>query len=312
MFDSSNSAPEDKASPLQLAFAAGKIKAHAQTIKDLASLHAKAAILTDPEGFAGTEEELSDLSLWARTATTKAATSVSPTGAAVLPKCVVADADLPRVENWRKILREIGRAHGDWSARGTQGRVADLLYDVCFLHHRSTSGRWNANLSRWERFGVRSVEGWRRDIPERTFHRLKDRLIADGLIEAHSHLWRGRTHLWVKPTDQLSRILFEDGRWDAVRETYAPKVQKPKPPKSPNKPRGLSARHAAIEAELMALYRATVATSGTGLDTEQAWGIWHRLTKPIKLSAKHTKTAFAPKGSRRYARLYEALGLGWQ
>lgn len=276
----------------------------------LASLLPKAAILTDPEQFAGTDDEVAALPTWARTATTKAAISVSATGAALLPKCAVADSDLPRVEGWRKILREIGRAHGDWT-RGAQGRVADLLYDVAFLHHRSTSGRWNASLGRWERYGVRSVDGWRRAVPERTFHRLKDRLIEGGLIEAQSYLWRGRTHLWIRPTNELSRLLFEPGCWEEVRETYTPTIKKTKPVKSTKKPRGLSARHALLDAELTALYRTTIATCGAGLDSEQAWTIWRRLTSPTKLGEKHQKTAFAPEGSRRRARLCDALGLGW-
>ena len=104
------------------------------------------------------------------------------------------------------------------------------------------------------------------DIPSvsrATFFRIKNRLIGMGLIEAHSHLRtdpnhkikaihdagqkakgkpakyanspKGITALWIKPTDALSRIMFEPGYWETVRETYAYAPAK-------MKPRGLSAK----------------------------------------------------------------------
>src|SRR5688572_13271368 len=68
------------------------------------------AIILDPDATIGTDEELKALPVWCRTATTNTAFHQSPTGAARLPKAIVADADLPRVTGWKKILKEIGQA----------------------------------------------------------------------------------------------------------------------------------------------------------------------------------------------------------
>jgi hypothetical protein len=287
------------------------------------------AIALDPDTYAGSDEELAALSVWHRTATTKTALHLSPTGAAILPKSIVAHGALPRVPGWRKILKEIGRAHGDASrhAKCLAGHVADLLYGVEFQHHQSTNGRWNADLCRWERYGVRSVEDWRyhnhvpqkdkqfySPVPRRTFFRIKDRLIAMGLIEAGSHLWRGRTYLWMKPTDELSRILFEPEYWEEVRAKYIPAKPVKTKPTSTRKPRGISARHCELDAELLALYRKAI-SNGFNYPVEcskqERWAVWDRLTKPIALGNGYAKAPFAVKGTYRYSRIYEGLGLAW-
>ena len=233
-----------------------------------------------PPGQVDDDETLSKLPVWQRTSTTLAANYVSPTGAAILASSNVPDKELPRVKEWEKILKEI-----DWHKRGF---VYQFLKDVVFWHHQSTSGRFNEKLSRFERWGVNSVEAWQSwntyeapnpdyksnaayekkpwsktiDKPmvsRASFFREKDRLIAMGLIEAESHLrrdpdhksmvkWKaegklkgvavppmGVTALWVKPTEELSRIVFEPGYWEKVRGKYAYVGTK-------KKPRGLSAK----------------------------------------------------------------------
>ena len=67
-----------------------------------------------------------------------------------------------------------------------------------------------------------------------SFFRIKDRLLDMGLIAAESHLRRDPdyplkakfnadqseevTALWIKPTDELSRIVFEPGYWKRFGE----------------------------------------------------------------------------------------------
>lgn len=300
-----------------------KVSAKATAQAKMAMLQ-EYGIHEDAGTYAGTDEELAALPVWHRTATTKMAISLSKTGAAIPPKSAMHHDGLPRVQGWKKNLKEIGRAHGDASrhAKGYHGHVADLLYDVEFQHHQSTNGRWNTALLRWERHGVRSVEGWRYRgsvpakekqfcdaVPERTFHRIKDRLIDLGLIEAASHLWQGRTRLWMRPTDELSRILFEAGYWDQVRYKYVlPKVEKAKPV-GKRKPRGISAIHKKLDAELLALYREIIAYKHLNLTKQDAWAMWERLTKPIPLGNGYQKAPFAEKGSYRWRRIYERLGL---
>jgi hypothetical protein len=301
-------------------------KAHAQAKKAFLQ---EQAISLDPDIYAGTDEELASLPVWHRTATTRSALHVSPTGAAILPKSIVGHAVLPHVPEWKKILRQIGLAHGDASrnAKGLRCPVADFLYDIELWHHQSTNGRWNTKFSRWERFGVRSVEDWRygkkvltkdkkfyEPVAERTFHRMKKRLIDLGLIEAHSHLWQGRTHLWIKPTDELSRMLFEPGYWDQARGHFAPEMSTKKKRSSGRKPRGISARHKELDKELYALYREAIAFGGDALQLpklskDEAWAIWDRLTKPIPLGSGYSKAPFAAKGTSRRKRLHERLSL---
>lgn len=301
--------------------ASAKAKAHAK-----ASILQSLAIALDPDTYTGSDEELAALPVWHRTATTKTASHLSPTGAAILPKSIVAHDALSRVSGWRKILKEIGRANGDASrhAKGLVGHVADLLYDIELQHHQSTNGRWNAGLCRWERYGVRSVEDWccrkkvpandeqnYHPVPRRTFFRIKDRLVDAGLIEAHSHLWRARTYLWMKPTDELSRVLFEPGYWEEVRAKYIPAKPVKTKPTSTRKPRGISARHQELDVELLALYRKVIACEMLGLSKQESWAVWDRLTKPIILGNGYAKAPFAAKGTYRYKRIYDDLGLRW-
>jgi hypothetical protein len=238
---------------------------------------------------------------WRISSTTPFALKVSDTGAAILPKALRKDSDLPRILQWRKIIREIGR----------KGEVADFVYDVELQHHHSTNGRWNEALERWERYGVRPVDGWRRTSAERTFHRYKAYLVERGLIVASSHLWRGRTYLWVKPTDELSRILFEPGHWEQVREQYLPPQNKKKnpKPKSDRKPRGISARHRAVDDELRALYKNVLSGEMTGLSKAERIHIYKQLTQPIAFSPSYSKAPFAPEMSFRWKRIRAALGL---
>lgn len=139
---------------------------------------------------------------------------------------------------------------------------------MLYWHQISTNGRFNEKLGRFERWGVKSVEGWstyhtckvpnphykskvawksnellvkgqelqpwakmveKPMLSRATFFRIKDRLLDMGLIEAHSHLWNGKTHLWIKPTEELSRIVYEPGYWEKVRAKYAYVPSKKKP-----------------------------------------------------------------------------------
>jgi hypothetical protein len=163
------------------------------------------------------------LTPWQRSSTTNVADDVNPrTNAAILPKAIVGDDHLPRAPGWRKILMAIAKESGCRD----KAFVRDLLMDIEFQHHRSTNGRWNPAINRFERYAVRSVDDWclsginnaeeRKTasprVGKRTFHRIKDRLIDMGLIDASSHLWQGKTCLWIRPTEALSRSLFEGAK----------------------------------------------------------------------------------------------------
>ncbi|MCB1522503.1 MAG: hypothetical protein KDJ23_00230 [Rhodoblastus sp.] len=255
------------------------------------------------------DDDLLTLPIWQWTSTTKTASHESDTGAAILPKSPVPDDALDRVSGWKTILRRL--------APDKRGYAFRLLRDVVFQHHHSTNGRWNDALGRFERWGVRPAyvgwpdhDGWRNimgdgeAVSEAHFRRVKADLRRRGLIEDEVHLWDGQTHVWIKPTPLLSRILFEPGIWPTVQAQFTT-------PKK--KPRGLSARHAEIDAEQAALYKdaITIKTGGPVLSSDERWAIWHRLTKPTPMSKRHNKTPFAPKGSSRYKLLYERLGLQW-
>ncbi|MGF7007188.1 hypothetical protein [Aminobacter sp. BE322] len=260
------------------------------------------------------------LAPWQITSTAAHAVKVFENGAAILPKSVIADEKVPRVKGGRKILLAIGRAIRTPDKTTHKGYyAADLLRDIDFQHHQSTNGLWNPELGRWERWGARDADGWlqpqvndpkmkskaSRRVNERTFRRIKEDLIALGLIEqTRKDFPRGR-RIWLKPTTEFSRILFEPGYWDQVRDKYAPaKVTKPK---SGKKPRGLSARHKQIDDENLALYRQVIHHELTGLTPEMKKLIWEKLTKPIPLTKNHVKQPFAEFGSYRYKRLMEAI-----
>jgi hypothetical protein len=229
----------------------------------LAGDAAKAAIAKEehkktgkpPAGAGDTPESLAKLPIWFRYSTTLAAKDVSATGAAILNKREADYDDLPHVSDWKKFIKEI-----DWHKHGF---VAAFLRDVLYWHQTSTNGRFNDKLGRFERWGVKSVEGWSnhtykaknphykpdpawKGVPIKlqpcwgkyaekpmlsraTFFRVKDPLLEMGLIEAESHLWNDRTYLWIKPTEELSRIVFEPGYWQKVRDKYAYTPTKKKP-----------------------------------------------------------------------------------
>ncbi len=178
----------------------------------------------------GMVDDLAKLTVWQRTSTVLEPKSVSPTGAAILPKNSHKSKHLPRVDDWLQILDKI-----DWNKNGF---VTFFLESVIHWHHQSTSGRFSDQLGRFERYGVQSVERWncytlkttgKPAVSVRTFHRIKDRLIELGLIVAESHLWNGKTYLWIKPTDELSRIVFEPGYWSTVRAKFEHVPTKKKP-----------------------------------------------------------------------------------
>lgn len=272
----------------------------------------------DATGNPEPEAHLAKLPVWQRTSTTASAFEVTPTGAAILPKSVIGHDHLPRIDGWQKILKAIG-----WGKH--RKYVADLLHDIEFQHHQSTNGRMNSSLGRWERYGVRSVDNWRNGmfnyglgqmhlgnakVPKSTFHTIKDGLIGRGLIEAEAHLWMGDTHLWIKPANELSRILFDPGYWETVQHLYATAkpAQAPKP-KSKGKPRGMSAKLAALDEELMDTYRAVIHGEMHHLPKQSRWAIWERLTKPIPMGKNYSKAPFAELQSYRASRIHNALML---
>ena len=192
----------------------------------------------------GQADDLSKLPVWQRTSTTLGAKFVYGTGAAVLPKVAgVPPIGKKVLKALRAILKEI-----DWNKHGF---VTAFLVDVIFWHHRSTNGRFNDKLGRFERWGVKSVEEWYYHhlpphpkypwakpnlmLSERSFFRIKDKLLDMGLIEAKSRLVRDPVHereataLWIKPTQELCRIVFEPGYWEKVRGKYAYVKTKKKP-----------------------------------------------------------------------------------
>jgi hypothetical protein len=105
-----------------------------------------------PPGTTDDQENVAKLPIWQRTSTLLKAKHVTPTGAAILPYATVSEKDLPRVPKWRAILKEI-----NWEKHGF---VRPFLANVIHWHHRSTNGRFNETIGRFERWGVKSVVGW--------------------------------------------------------------------------------------------------------------------------------------------------------
>lgn len=268
------------------------------------------------------------LPVWAQTATTAKAEKEFQNGAAILPPSIMADAELPRVEGFRKIMLAIGREIRKPDRETYEGYyVADLLRDIDFQHHQSTSGLWNPELGRWERWGARDMDGWLKPqvndpkikakqparIHERMFRRIKEDLIALGLIEQQRKQFPPGRSIWLKPTPELSRILFEPGYWEQVRDKYAPAKasQKVTPKTGKKKPRGLSARNKQIDEGNLILYRQVINHELTGLTAEMKSLIWDKLIKPVPLTKNYVKKPFAEGGSYRYKRLVEVLGTPW-
>ena len=109
-----------------------------------------------------------------------------------------------------------------------------------FWYFRSTSGRYNAKLNRFERWGVKSEEEWynhqyyvketyetmegkiavtRVDyqmLQRSNFFIVRNKLVEMGLIESESHLRRGSNKegdslakaVWIKPTEEASPASF--------------------------------------------------------------------------------------------------------
>lgn len=294
--------------------AAGQAEFSEIMSRDLA---AEYALHLGSEGHVDPPEVIASLKPWQCTATVKAVTKITPTGAAILPKAIIADADLPRLPSYQKVLAAIGRAYGGRDA----SFVRDLLRDIDFQHHQSTNGRLDPATGRYERWGVRPVAHWcapaqkahkaKPRVSKATFHRVKDWLLGHDLIVAEAHRWLGENALWIKPCERLSRILFEPGFWETIADQFAPAVAKAKPaPKEPKgKPRGRSAQVAAIRAEQEALYREAINGGLEKVAPKERWVIWNRLTKPTAMSANYELKAFAPKDSYRYRQLTWGLSL---
>ncbi|QGM46647.1 hypothetical protein [Methylocystis heyeri] len=260
-------------------------------------------------------EALEKLPLWLRTSTSKFYVHLSPTGAAKLLPSSHYDDDLPRVANYYEIIKELAKYVG-----GRQRSfVVRFLRDVDFQYHQSTNGRWNDALGRWERYGVRPVEDWRvskqkngfdagYEVSERTFHRIKDKLKALALIEARSALWLGKTCLWIKPGEKLERILWEPGYWETLKAEFAP-APKPKGGVKVKKgmPRGLSAKHAAINEELKKLFKKAMGHDFETACPHKRQEVFDKLTTPIQITPKHVKAPYAQAGSPRYIGLRKAL-----
>jgi hypothetical protein len=273
----------------------------------------EAAIVKADDALQEPIEALMMLPAWYRWSTTKNAYALSPSEHARLPKAILADKDLPRVPKWKRHVNDVARFVAS-KKFGTH--AAAFLKDVIFWHHQSTDGRWNEKIGRWDRYGVRSLAEWRSPsslvnpdhvMAPRTFIRCKDRLVELGLIEAGSHLAGGKTKLWVKPTERLQRIIFDPGFWDTVKADFKTPPVSASKTKSKLKPRGLSARHAEIEAESMDLYKKAIAEEFEPLSDDKKWAIWHRLTKPVPLCPGRTKKPFTTKGESRYKLLHERL-----
>lgn len=260
-----------------------------------------------------TETSLLALPVWQKTSTTAGTVTLDEIiGAARLVKCPIGDGDIARLEVFYTVLRSIERSIN----LGQDGFIRSFLRDVEFHHHQSTNGRYNSELTRFERWGVKPVAKWQSQrsglgehltASKRHFHRIKDELIERGIIVAESHQWNGKNMLWIKPTEHLSRMVFEPGYWDTCKQSF--KIC-PIPVSAPEKkkaPRGLSAKHAVIDAELAALYKKIRAPNS--LSEQERWDVWKKLTTPIDISVNYSKAPFAVKGTFKYRRIWEALGL---
>jgi hypothetical protein len=186
------------------------------------------------------DPEYAELPWWRGFGLVIAPKHVSPTGAAILPKNTYPFSKSNFVKGWKEILAEI-----NWNKHGV---VSRHLIFVILWHHKSTDGRFNDKLGRFERWGAYPLSSWaffpmgsmiydpakggvvgKSVICDKSFARIKDRLVAMGLIVAESHLWNGHTRLWIKPTEELLRIMFEEGYWSTVRAKYAYVPVKRKP-----------------------------------------------------------------------------------
>ncbi|WP_112310187.1 hypothetical protein [Pseudogemmobacter bohemicus] len=257
------------------------------------------AVAAADEAAAETIEELAALPLWQVTSTTAKAVSLTQTGAAIVPQSPLMHSHVPRRKGWQKIITKLAKGGGPLAVA--------ILRDAEFWHHQSRNARWNADLGRYERWCVRSVPAWLDQLQEgenrpaeRSFHRAKDYLVSAGLIIAEAHFWEGKRCLWMKPSPETTRIMFEPGYWEGVADTWQAVGKR--------KPRGNSAAHAAYTAEAEAWYqKSRDAGLPPDMTSAERWAVFKRLTEPQALSGSYTIAAFAPKGSTRYAVLQDML-----
>lgn len=259
---------------------------------------------------------ISSRPFWTALVSTPFARSVATSDAAIVSKTPLKDTEIPRLGNYRKILAGIANlvAHRDTAF------VTAFLQDVCFQSCLSTNGRLNRSTGLFDRYGVRSEKAWcnpshcQQEMPARSFRRLKKQLEDLGFIKAEQHDFRGKKAVWIKATDKLNRCMFEAGFWDEVRPkkvkpSTIPVTPIPVTPAAKHKPRGLSARHAAVTAECASLYKDAIGGAFNERSKPERWKIFEHLTQSIRLSDTVEKIAFAPPGSYRFKRLHDRLGL---
>lgn len=274
---------------------------------------AKAAIIHElykatgvaPPGKSESPKDLAQLPVWQRTSTARyTREEVRPTGAAILFKNPTPRDELPFVHGWKGVIREIA---------GGKPQVACFLREVVVWHHYSTDGRFNEALGRFERWGAQTIEKWcaaiasetGKSISESTFRRMVRALQQRGLIVSEVHLRFNTTCVWIKPSDTLSRILFDPSHWETVKDAYAiPKKPRPEKPKSARKPRGLSAIYRQLEIQQRDLYRQLLAHE---LTRDEGLAAIAALSKPTLITPKYTKPAYAPEGSPRHKRMLNRL-----
>lgn len=261
------------------------------------------------------EPDVADKPFYWVTSTCSYAVHISPTDAAILPPSPLADKEIPRSSQARTELRAI--------ADGMPGRnkafIVKFLEQIIFWHHQSTNGRWNPEKNRFERYGVMQTEGWmqvegwmqkqvgekaHRPVSERTFRTIKNSLVDQGLIVSEVHLWQGHNCLWIRPTDALSDLVFGVEQ-DFVKAKAEHKLKAP----LKAKPRGLSARYAALEAECKETFRMAVSGKLGPMTTAERQAIFNRLTQPIELTSTRMKPAYISPTSSKYAKLKNSLNL---
>lgn len=116
---------------------------------------------------------------------------------------------------------------------------------------------YKINLKKAELAAVIKAKKWYEGdkpvLSRRAFFRERDRLVSMGLIAVEMHKALDHTlvkprfvnKLWIRPTAELSRIVFEPGYWETVREKYEYQPVK-------KKPRGVHVAKAKVQLELQA------------------------------------------------------------
>lgn len=194
-----------------------------------------------------TEAELEKLPIWQRTGTTKVAPTYTSFGYGILPKQPIKDAEIKRHPDYVKVFDLLadllGGRQSEWTAL--------FLKSVDYWYHHSTDGRKNDEIGRWERYWVaplaKILHLKNNVVSERTFRRIKDRLVSEKLVEVQTHAkavnGKAVNCLWIKPTDLLEELIFEEDVWKNFHKTItsAPASDK-KSGKKVKSARGLSAR----------------------------------------------------------------------